>query len=270
MAEEVYVSFETGGDNYLMLGEWSYLQYWQGFRFIIAADITCTSASFYINTKNGNPTGDITFRIETLSDDDRPSGTLVHANATGTVAFADIVVGGWNKCSFTKFALPAGNYALIVYIPDQAMFTMYQILCDADGVGCYYQSTNHGATWGMGYDWYIGYYRIYREVAVTSKFRDEICFRGLPGGFAVRGSINKEYIYAVKNNQQRKYAYFVPTNPQTVDQQAWRAKFTAGVAAALILTDEQKDEYRKDAYRKKGQTWFTRFMTQYLWAESHS
>ena len=106
-------------------------------------------------------------------------------------------------------------------------------------------------------------------VTVTSKFRDEICYNGLPGGFAVRGSINKEFIYAVKNNQQRKYAYFIPTNPQTAPQQSWRAKFTAGVAAALILTDDQKDAYRKDAYRKKGQTWFTRFMTQYLWAESH-
>ena len=105
---------------------------------------------------------------------------------------------------------------------------------------------------------------------VVSKFRDEICYNGLPGGFAVRGSINKEFIYAVKNNQQRKYAYFVPTNPQTAPQQSWRAKFTAGVIAAQALTEGQKEEYRKDAYRKKGRTWFTMFMAQYLWSESHS
>lgn len=107
-------------------------------------------------------------------------------------------------------------------------------------------------------------------VTAVSKFRDEICFKGLPGGFSVRGQINKEFIYAVKNKQQRKYPYFIPTNPQTAPQQSWRTTFTNGVAAALALTEGQKDVYKKEAYRRPGQTWFTRFMTWYLWNESHS
>ena len=107
-------------------------------------------------------------------------------------------------------------------------------------------------------------------VTAVSKFRNEICFEGLPAGFAIRGSVNKEWIYAVKNNQQRKYPYFVPTNPQTAPQQAWRVKFTAGIAAAKLLSEAEIAAYKKTAYRKKGQTWHSCFMSWYLWKESHS
>ena len=104
---------------------------------------------------------------------------------------------------------------------------------------------------------------------VVSKFRANICHEGIPLGIQVRRQINKEWIYRVKSGTQQKYAYFVPANPQTEPQQSWRTTFTAGVTAALALTEGQKEAYRADAYRKPGQTWFTRFMAQYLWSESH-
>ena len=104
---------------------------------------------------------------------------------------------------------------------------------------------------------------------VVSKFRANICINGIPLGFQVRRQVGKEWIFRVKQGTQEKYPYFVPANPQTPGQQSWRTTFTSGVAAALALTEGEKEVYRKDAYRKKGQTWFTRFMAQYLWSESH-
>ena len=269
MANDVYVSFETGGDFSNTIGDIGNYDYWIATRFVTSDNISCTAAALYLVVKNGNPVGDMTFRIET-DDNNKPSGTLAHANAAGTIPNGDLTLWAWNIRSFSAFTLPAGTYWLVNYIPAQTMNVSWNVYCDLNGIGVSGKNFEGGG-WTIYTNLWTNYYRIYGTVvAPASKFRDEICFRGLPGGFAVRGSINKEFIYAVKNNQQRKYAYFIPTNPQTVDQQAWRAKFTAGVAAALILTDDQKDEYRKDAYRKKGQTWFTRFMTQYLWAESHS
>ena len=80
MAEEVYVSFETGGDDINILGDYSGIELWEAQRFTTAAEITCTSASIYIQDKNKTPAGDLTFRIET-SVGNEPSGTLVHADA---------------------------------------------------------------------------------------------------------------------------------------------------------------------------------------------
>ena len=105
--------------------------------------------------------------------------------------------------------------------------------------------------------------------AVVSKFRANICHEGIPLGIQVRRQINKEFIFRIKSGTQEKYPYFIPANPQTAGQQSWRTTFTAGVVAAKALTDGQKEVYRKDAYRKPGQTWFTRFMAEYLWRESH-
>ena len=104
---------------------------------------------------------------------------------------------------------------------------------------------------------------------MASKFRANICYKGIPLGIQVRRQINKEFTYQFSGGKQVKYPYFVPANPQTPGQQLWRTTFTSGVAAALALTEGEKEVYRKDAYRKPGQTWFTRLMAQYLWRESH-
>ena len=100
-------------------------------------------------------------------------------------------------------------------------------------------------------------------------FNDNICYRGKPLGFQVRRQLNKEVIYRVCQGHQFKYGYFVPTNPQTVSQQNWRTTFTNGVAAAKALSEAEKEIYREIAKRKPGQTWFTIFMSQYLWTQSH-
>ena len=270
MAEEVYVSFETGGDDFNILGDTAGIDFWQGQRFTTAANITCTSASIYIADVAKTPFGDITFRIET-SVDNKPSGTLIHANATGIVAFADIVIDGWNKADFTPFALPAGTYWLVVKLPDQARGEFYFMYCDFDGVGWSAETQDHGETWDSYENSYINYFRIYREIVVAeSKFRDNICHKGYPLGFQVRRQINKEWIYRIKCGTQEKYPYFVPTNPKTAPQQAWRVKFTAGIAAAKLLSEAEKEVYRKKAKRKPGQTWHSLFMSWYLWKESHT
>ena len=98
---------------------------------------------------------------------------------------------------------------------------------------------------------------------------DNICYRGRPLGTEVRRQINKEIIYRVHQSNQHKYKYFIPTNPQTAPQQTWRATFTNGVAAAKALSEGEKEIYRDMAERKKGQTWFTMFMREYLWEASH-
>lgn len=102
-----------------------------------------------------------------------------------------------------------------------------------------------------------------------SLFPDEFCYQGIPLGLRIRRKIGNTSIFRVRQGVQEKMAYYTPTNPQTVEQQAWRAVFTGGVAAALALTPEQKQVYRLKAKTKPGQTWFTVFMSEYLWSESH-
>ena len=105
---------------------------------------------------------------------------------------------------------------------------------------------------------------------MASKFRDNICFNGIPLGIQVRRQINKEVIFQFSHGKQVKYPYHKPLNPQTIKQQAWRAKFTAGIAAAKLLSPEDIAVYKKIAYRKPGQTWHSIFMSKYMWAQSHS
>lgn len=104
---------------------------------------------------------------------------------------------------------------------------------------------------------------------MASKFRDVICQNGIPLGLSIRRQFNKQWIFRIKCGTQEKYPYFVPTNPQTAGQQSWRAKFTAGIAAAKLLTPAEKAVYKKIAYRKPGQTWHSVFMSKYLWKQSH-
>ena len=99
---------------------------------------------------------------------------------------------------------------------------------------------------------------------MASKFRTNICVNGIPLGIQVRRKIGTQYIFRVKSGTQERYPYFIPTNPQTAPQQTWRAKFTAGIAAAKLLSKAEKDTYRKIAYRKPGQTWHSVFMSKYM------
>jgi hypothetical protein len=57
--------------------------------------------------------------------------------------------------------------------------------------------------------------------------------------------------------------YYIPKNPRTEDQQAQRAKITAGVAEWQALTEEQKEVYNKRAKRKKI-SGYNLFIKEYL------
>lgn len=96
-----------------------------------------------------------------------------------------------------------------------------------------------------------------------------ITYNGIPLGTEVRRQINKEFIYRVSQGHQFKYAYFIPTNPQTVPQQSWRAVFTAGMTAAMALSPEEREPYIERAKQKKGWSWHNIFLSDYLWSQSH-
>ena len=60
-----------------------------------------------------------------------------------------------------------------------------------------------------------------------------------------------------------KEEYYVPTNPQTIPQQANRQKITDGVIAWQALTDSQKDVYNERAKYKK-LSGYNLFLKEYL------
>lgn len=82
-------------------------------------------------------------------------------------------------------------------------------------------------------------------------------------GLRVRGklpgiAIFKEYWYG-----RRVDKLYVPYNPNTDQQQAWRSYFAAGVAVWQGLTPAEKVVYQQDAKRFKI-LGFNRFLTKYL------
>lgn len=159
-AEGVEESFETGLDNDYYLGDKDDLDFWQAKKFTTSRSILCTSASIWVVGEVGTVVGDVTFRIETDIGDE-PSGTLVHANATGTIAKGDISIGAWNKCSFTPFSLATGTYWLVLSIPNQGTNDRWNIGTDGDGIGISAHSTDGGANWTIRTNVHMLYFRVY-------------------------------------------------------------------------------------------------------------
>lgn len=158
--EVIEENFEAGGDDKSALGnDATGEKRWLTVRFITDAAIFCSSASIYLEGVTGAPTGDMTFCIET-DDANEPSGTLAHANATGTIANGSIATPAWNKLSFTPFSLAAGTYWLIASIPDQANNNFWHWTRDNDGVGWYGQSGDDGVSWTV-FEHFVHYFRIY-------------------------------------------------------------------------------------------------------------
>lgn len=82
--------------------------------------ITVDSATIRIKSNNATGTDDVTVRIETLNDDNEPSGTLIDANATGTITGTDISDSYQDlDVEFTdEFVLSANTqYALVISQP---------------------------------------------------------------------------------------------------------------------------------------------------------
>lgn len=63
-----------------------------------------------------------------------------------------------------------------------------------------------------------------------------------------------------------RFDFYAPYNPKTVPQQAWRAVFTAGVAAYHALTSDEKVPYTMRAKRLR-LTAFNVYMSD--WLKSH-
>jgi hypothetical protein len=71
-------------------------------------------------------------------------------------------------------------------------------------------------------------------------------------------------LFTTENQVIVKHAYHRPIQPDTAAQLSRRSTFSAGVTAAQALTPTQKLVYKETASKKKAQTWFTVFMTEYL------
>ena len=92
---------------------------------------------------------------------------------------------------------------------------------------------------------------------------------GIPQyGNVVYGTDDKRWgIYQIRHRKGKRIvvreAFYIPSNPQTVPQQAWRTVFTNGMIAWKALTDEQQKTYNEKA-NKLGLFGFNLFMREYL------
>ena len=71
-------------------------------------------------------------------------------------------------------------------------------------------------------------------------------YNGIPLGTGVRKQIAHEYTYRIRAGQQEKYAYNVPTDPQSPAQLSCRALFAAAVAAWKALDPQDRPVPPKD------------------------
>jgi len=152
---------DAGCNGIHTIGDAGGLDYWYCVRIVLSKNWRITGAAFHINTKTGNPGGPFYIRLETDSAG-HPSGTLVHANASGSIASP--VVGAWNRVNFTPFSLGAGTYYLKCNVPDQPNNNSWDICRVDPATGRRGWSTNHGASWSMYDNAYIPYHRVYGEV----------------------------------------------------------------------------------------------------------
>jgi len=216
--ENIKSNFETGGDSPGYLGDGSNVDYWIASKFTIGMGFSCDGASIYLTGQNGNPTGDITFRIETDVGSE-PSGTLAHANATGTVANGDITTTAWNKASYTPFTLSAGTYWLVYYIPDQATDVRWLVQRDAaGGIGQAAYSTDHASNWILPtVDTYVIYYRIYGHKAIYHVSRD---------GWVITHDADTDF-YMYYDNDHADNTTYIGAIDTTAGVAVWDSNFKA-------------------------------------------
>lgn len=84
---------------------------------------------------------------------------------------------------------------------------------------------------------------------------DKICYQlgpddiWVPLGVEIRQKLG-DVIYRYRSGiGQERMAYYLPTNPRTRDQQAWRSVYADAVDAWQALTDDQKATWRRQAQR---------------------
>lgn len=69
-------------------------------------------------------------------------------------------------------------------------------------------------------------------------------FYGTYIGTKIRGAIGKRYVYQVVGNVQKKYPYFVPTDPKSSAQLRQRDLLRKAVQSWHTLTNQQQQYYR--------------------------
>lgn len=116
-------SYETGQDEDQFLGDSGGTEFRKAQSFQLSALSTVQTADLYLTDGPSSPTDDITVRIETDDGSGFPSGTLVDANATGTISAAS-VTGSYQflTCTFSgEFVLSATTtYHLVASVPNQS------------------------------------------------------------------------------------------------------------------------------------------------------
>jgi len=118
----------------------------------VASDQWLTSAQLYLR-KTGNPTGTMTLRVET-DNAGEPSGTLVHPNATATLAESGLIDSDYEMKRFTfagGFYLDASTQYWLVLSTTRGYDGSNFVLWGADGTSPSYTGGNlyayDGATW---------------------------------------------------------------------------------------------------------------------------
>lgn len=80
---------------------------------------------------------------------------------------------------------------------------------------------------------------------------DKGAIEDIPLGVTARCKVG-DYIFRYRPGiGQERMDYYTPTNPRTDEQQAWRAVFAEGIAAWHTLSDEEKEEWRQKAEKKR-------------------
>ena len=143
--------FETGTDANEIVGDEGGTEKAKSQGFQVDATCTIKSLAVYLKKNAGTP-GDITVRIETDSTN-KPSGTLAHANATGTITAFTGTSYAWKEIDFAGIFTLTGSttYHIVLKTAAAANDQNYAWAADASSpgysAGAQSYSINGGSTW---------------------------------------------------------------------------------------------------------------------------
>ena len=115
-------------DAISILGDSANTEYRHAQSFLLGAEKTISSIEIEFATLLGDPSGNVTCRIETDTAGS-PSGTLAHANATKVITPS---ASSWNVFDFTDFTLSAGTYWIVLECDDQATSNGWWLMINTD------------------------------------------------------------------------------------------------------------------------------------------
>lgn len=143
--------FESGTDTDKVVGDTGGTETAQGQSFTVPAALSIKGVEVYLKKSTGTP-GDITVRIETNSTD-KPSGTLVDADATATISSFSTTDYAWKSVEFPDLiSLSSGTtYWIVLKTAAAANDNYYHWAADGSSPsyanGTMAASTDGGSTW---------------------------------------------------------------------------------------------------------------------------